>query len=1148
MRMLRTRIACLVLVLFTVSNCALPRPIQDGPPTHDDPKPADAKQAETKAPVVKPAEVKAGEAQTEVAKAADAKPEDAKKWDVDAAPGPKHDVTIDVTEGTWMNVDLSPDGKEIAFDLLGDIYTLPIEGGEAHALTHDVAWQMQPRYSPDGKHIAFTSDQGGGDNVWVMERDGSKAKAVTAESYRLLNEPAWSPDGQFIAARKHFTSHRSLGAGEIWLYHTTGGDGLQLTTRANEQKDLGEPAFSPDGRYVYFSYDSTPGDSFQYNKDSNGQIYAIDRLDREKGERIQLVTGPGGACRPTPSHDGRKLAFVRRVRFHTCLFVMDLQSGASELVYPDLERDMQESWAIHGVYPTMAWTNDDREIVLYARGKIRRVDIATHGGREIPFHVASTRAVEDAVRFPVEVAPDEFEVKALRNVRVSPQGDRVAYQALGHVWVCDVATGSSQTPASPLKTSGAPHRLTTDAQHFEFMPSFSRDGKSIVYVAWGDDDLGSVRVASVSDGASRALTLEPGHYFDPVFSPDGATVVYVKSTGGFLVSPLWAHDPGVYKVATKGGGPVLIAKDGANPQFGAEPARVYLYSEEDGKDTDKHTLWSIGLDGLDRRTNLTSENAVQFALSADGKWVAFQERFNAYIAPFVATGRDQAIGPKSKAIPVARASHDAGENLQFSGDSKRLYWSLGPQLYDRDLTDAFAFLDGAPEKLPTPPESGLDISFKAKQAKPDGSFALVGARIVTMHGDDVIEDGTIVVEKNRITAVGPRASVHVPTGARSYDVHGTTIVPGFVDVHAHGPQSADGITPQRNWVHAANLAYGVTTIHDPSNDTNSIFAAAELARTGAILSPRTFSTGTILYGATGSFKAEIDSLDDALSHLRRLKAVGAVSVKSYNQPRREQRQMIIEAARQLHMMVVPEGGSLLEHNLTMVVDGHTGVEHSLPVERIYKDVVQLWSGSKTGYTPTLIVGYGGLDGEHYWYQHMNVWEQNPLQAFVPHFVLDPRSRRRPMAPDEDYNILRSAGIVKSLVDARAHAQLGAHGQLAGMGAHWELWLIAQSGITNMQALRCATLDGARYLGFDGDIGSIEPGKLADMIVMEKNPLDDIHNTNSIRWTVLNGRIYDAHTLAPADGGPGVEPQFFFTGMQEGMPMQTTHTLGDDCER
>jgi Tol biopolymer transport system component/imidazolonepropionase-like amidohydrolase len=1066
-------------------------------------------------------------------KTAENKAAETKKWDVDNAPGPSKDVAIDVDEGTWMNVDVSPDGSEIAFDLLGDLYTLPIAGGEAKSLTHDVAWQMQPRYSPNGKKLAFTSDQGGGDNVWTMDRDGSNAKQVSTESFRLTNSPVWAPDGMSIAAHKHFSSHRSLGAGEIWLYHVTGGDGLQMTTKRNEQKDLGEPAFSPDGRYLYFSHDATPGDAFEYNKDSNGQIYAIDRLDRTTGDRISIVTGPGGACRPTPSHDGKRLAFVRRVRFQTTLFVMDLASGAAEPVYSKLERDMQETWAIHGVYPSMAWTPDDKSLVFYAHGKIQRLDLATKTASVIPFHVKTTRKVQDAVRFPVAVAPDEFDVKMLRDVRVSPQGDLVAYQALGHIW----------TRALP---DGTPKRLTGDETHFEFMPSFSRDGQSIVYVSWSDDELASVRVVAARGGASLTLTKEPGHYFDPVFSPDGLTVVFVKSTGGYLVSPLWAHDPGVYRIAAGGGDPVLVTKKGSSPQFGAEKDRVYLTTEEEAKDADKHALFSIGLDGKDERAYLTSENATQFALSPDGRWIAFCERFNAYIAPFTPTGREIAVGPKTKAMPVARASRDAGENLQFSGDSKALYWSLGPELFDRKLTDAFAFLDGAPEKLPEIPTAGRNISFKAKQAKPEGSTAFVGGRVITMKGDEVLEDGCVVVEQNRIVAVGKRADVRIPSGARVIDCAGATLMPGMIDVHAHGAQSQAGITPQRNWIHHANLAYGVTTIHDPSNDTNSIFAASELAKTGAILSPRTFSTGTILYGAMGSIKAEIDSLDDALSHLRRLKAVGAFSVKSYNQPRREQRQQVIEAARELGMMVVPEGGSLLEHNLTMVVDGHTGVEHSLPVERVYKDVTQLWGASGTGYTPTLIVGYGGLDGEHYWYQHMDAWRQERLMTFVPRFVVDPRSRRRVMAPDEDYNILRSAGIVKSLVDAGAHAQLGAHGQLAGLGAQWELWLLAQSGLSNLQVLRAATLDGARYLGLDKDLGSIEAGKLADLLVLEKNPLADIHDSETIRLTVLNGRVYDARTLAPFGEGASARPHFFFEQMQDGMPAQAaTGTSNDD---
>jgi len=1075
--------------------------------------------------------------------------------DVQNPVGPARDVAIDAREGTWMNLDVSPDGSEICFDLLGDLYVMPITGGEARAIQSGVAWQMQPRYSPDGKWITFTSDQGGGDNVWVAKRDGTGARQVTKESFKLLNSPTWSPDGQWLAARKHFTSRRSIGAGEIWLYHVSGGEGIQLTTRANEQKDLGEPVFSPDGRYVYFSFDATPGDTFEYSKDATAGIYAIDRLDRETGDRIRFVDGPGGACRPVPSRDGKKLAFVRRVDFVTTLFVMDIASGESKPIYAPLERDMQETWAIHGVYPSFAWMPGDGEIVIYAQGRVQRVSVTwsqtgvpawpsgerevvvsskgttkTHvakfvNAQEIPFHVKDTRRVADTVRFPVEVAPAEFPVKALRSVAVSPAADRVAYQALGHIWL----------RALP---DGTPQRMATDDTRFEFEPSWARDGRRVVFTTWTDEGLGRVVVRELGSGAEIVLTTQPGHYVEPVFSTDGEHVVYRKTSGGGIVSPLWSRETGIYRVPATGGESVLVTKKGSRPQFGADSTRVFLVSEESQKDADRRTLWSIDVDGSDERIHFASEWATQFAVSPNGKWVAFAERWNAYLAPFEPSGREVAIGPATKAFPVAKLTREAGENLHFSGDSKRVHWSLGPELFERELKDAFAFVDGAPEKLPDAPESGRNIAFTAKRATVEGSIALVGARVITMKGDEVLDDGVVVVNGNRIAAVGKRADVTIPAGARVIDAKGLVVMPGMIDVHAHGPQATNGVTPQNNWASHANLAFGVTTIHDPSHDTNSIFAASEMQKAGIVLAPRTYSTGTIVYGAQGDFKAPIESLDDARGHLRRLKAVGAFSLKSYNQPRRDQRQWVIQAARELSMMVVPEGGSLLQHNLTMVVDGHTGVEHSLPVEKIYDDVEQLWGATKTGYTPTLVVGYGGIWGENYWYQHTDVWRNERLATFVPKFVVEPRARRRTMAPDEDQNILRSAGIVKSIVDAGGQAQLGAHGQLAGLGAHWELWLLKQSGITNLQALRCATLSGAQYVGLDKDVGSIEVGKLADLLVLEKDPLTDIRNSESIRWTMLDGRMYDARTLAPADGRAGVAPTYFWRGMEAGMPAQT----------
>jgi imidazolonepropionase-like amidohydrolase len=338
----------------------------------------------------------------------------------------------------------------------------------------------------------------------------------------------------------------------------------------------------------------------------------------------------------------------------------------------------------------------------------------------------------------------------------------------------------------------------------------------------------------------------------------------------------------------------------------------------------------------------------------------------------------------------------------------------------------------------------------------------------------------------------------------------------------------------------------VTTLHDPSNSTSEIFASSELAKAGLIVAPRIFSTGTILYGAKAPFKADINSLDDALSHLQRMNAVGAFSVKSYNQPRRDQRQQVIEAARQLNMDVVPEGGSLFEHNMTMVVDGHTGVEHSIPVQNAYEDVMQLWSGTKVGYTPTLIVGYGGLWGEQYWYAKTNVWEDQRLLSFVPRRIIDSRARRRVLPPEDEWNHISNAKIVKRLYDRGVGIQLGAHGQREGLGAHWELWMFVQGGMTPLEAIRSATLNGARYLGMEKEIGSLEPGKLADLLVLDANPLENIRNSESIRYTVVNGRVFDAMTMNEAGNHPRQRQKFFFElPGNEGWPRSVTAATEDD---
>jgi imidazolonepropionase-like amidohydrolase/Tol biopolymer transport system component len=1129
-----------LITLLTIAALILPlaaqTPTPPAPPTPPSDKKADPKDPEKAEQEPRPVEqeLQKQESQSKdapkpapapgptpaagaVAPASEPEKKEEKKWEVANPPGPMYEVNIDTTTGTWMSVDVSPDGRELVFDLLGDIYVMPITGGEARAIATGIAWDMQPRYSPNGKWIAFTSDRSGGDNIWIMNRDGSEPKQVTKETFRLLNQPAWTPDSDYIVARKHFTSERALGAGEMWLYHRTGGDGLQLTKKRTDQKDTNEPAFSPDGRYLYFSDDATPGAIFEYNKDPNSQIYVIQRLDRESGEIDRYVTGPGGSIRPTPSPDGKSLAFVRRVRYKSVLFVKDLESGRERPLFDGLDRDMQETWAVHGVYPAMAWTPDSKRIVFWSGGMIRAIDLQSEQVATIPFRVKGSRRVQEAVRFPVEVAPQYFDVKMLRWVEVSPRGNQVLYQALGHVYVKDLPNGT-------------PRRLTRQNDHFEYYPSWSRDGRSIVYTTWNDETFGTIRVAPAAGGEGRVVSDKPGHYLEPSFSPDGTRIVYRTSGDGFLRAALWSQNQGIYTVPAAGGKPSRVTRKGALPMYGATNDRIFFITfEAEGK----RALRSIETDGSDEREHVISAFATEFALSPDEKWLAWTENFDAHITPFVRTGKSVEIGPKMTAVPVSTVTRDAGEYLHWSGDGKRLYWSLGPELFSRDLKDAFAFLDESGGQAILPDQdrrdrlssTGTHIGFSRPYDAPSGTVAFTNARIITMRGDEVIENGTVVVSGNRIASVG--ANVTIPAGARVIDAAGKTIMPGLIDVHWHGSMGSDQIIPQQSWVNYASLAFGVTTLHDPSNDTSEIFSSAELQRAGQIVAPRIFSTGTILYGAKSPYKAEVNSLEDALAHLRRMKAVGAFSVKSYNQPRRDQRQQIIEAARQTGMMVVPEGGSLFQHNMTMVVDGHTGVEHSLPVARIYDDVLQLWGKTRVGYTPTLVVAYGGNMGENYWYQTTDVWSDERLSTFVPRRILDAASRRRTMVPEDEHNHINNARIANELRNAGVSVQLGAHGQREGLAAHWEIWMFQQGGMTPHQSLRAATLDGARYIGMERELGSLENGKLADLIVLDRNPLENIRNTHSVRYTMVNGRLYDAATMNEIGNHPRERKAFWF---------------------
>jgi imidazolonepropionase-like amidohydrolase/Tol biopolymer transport system component len=931
--------------------------------------------------------------------------------------------------------------------------------------------------------------------MWTMNRDGSEAKQITKETFRLLNNGVWSPDGQYVIAKKHFTSGRSLGAGELWLYHISGGDGLQLTVRKNDQQDVNEPSASSDGKFIYYSEDMYPGGFFQYNKDPNNQIFVIKRYDREKGTSETVTGGNGGACRPQISHDGKTLAFVKRVRTKSVLYLRNIETGDEWPVYDQLTKDQQEAWTTFGVYTGFNWMPGDKNIIIWSGGKILNIDInGINKASVVPFSCSVTQRITDAVRFKQDINPDSFNVHVIRNAVTSPDGKTLVFNALGHLW-------------QKTLTAGKPLRLTRSVEQ-EAEPSFSVDGKSLVYVSWNDTSAGAIWQLTIAAGSKpKKLTSTKAIYRTPSYSADGKFIVFAKDDGDNVMGNSYVSKTGIYYMSSDGTNEKFVSASGESPRFNNKGDRLFVQKN-------RNSFASYKLDGSDEKQIFKSTYGSQFVVSPDGNWVAFVDLHNVYVAAFPATGKLIDISAGTSAVPVKKISKDAGINLHWSADNKQVHYTLGEEYFSINLDERFEFIANKADSLFKIPDNGISVGLTRKTDKPQGLIAFTNAQVITMDGDNVITDGVVLVEGNLVKAVGKTGEVTIPAKAMIIDCKGKTIMPGFVDAHAHVGHFRSGLTPDKHWPYYTNLAYGVTTTHDPSANSEMVFAQSELVKSGEMVGPRVFSTGTILYGADGDFKAVINSIDDARSALRRTKAYGAFSVKSYNQPRREQNQMVIQAARELKMEVVPEGGSFFYHNMAMIMDGHTTIEHNVPVGVLYDDVINLWKNSKTGYTPTLIVCYNAPSGEYYWYQHTNVWEKERLLRFTPRAIIDTRSRWRTMLPDEEYengHILVSKSV-KKLNDAGVKVNMGAHGQIQGIGVHWEIWMMKQGGMSNLEALKTATINPAINLGLDSQIGSIQPGKLADLIVMDKDPLADIYNTESVKYTMVNGRLYDSETM------------------------------------
>ena len=613
------------------------------------------------------------------------------------------------------------------------------------------------------------------------------------------------------------------------------------------------------------------------------------------GKTITITGGPGSASRPTVSPDNKKLAFVKRVRTKTVLFIHDLETGEEWPIYDALNKDQMEAWAIFGTYPNFSWMPNNKEIVFWAGGKIQKINTETLQVTTIPFQVDTKIKIAETHRVQHQVDADEFTAKVIRHVKTSPDGKRIVFSALGHLW----------TKTLP---NGKPKRLTKSTD-LEFEPAFSPDGKEIVYVTWDDGKLGAIHKIPATGGSSTKLTSVKGIYRFPSFSNDGKHIVYGKQGGSNDQGHTFTKEPGVYMMDSNGDNAKKLTGNGLTPTFSVDDKRIFFQTGGQFFGSLTKELKSVDLNGKDERTHFKSKYANHIVPSPDNNWLLFSNLHKAYVAPMTMTGQTIEFDPKSKAFPVTQVAKDAGYSLHWSNDSQKLHWTLGSEYFSNDVNQRFTFLKNSPDSIPPVTEKGIQVGLVAKTDRPKGRIAFTNARIITMENDEVLENATIIVKDNKIESIGASSEITIPSNTEIIDAKDKTIMPGIVDAHAHIGAFRSGLNTKKHWQLYANLAFGVTTAHDPSANSETVFGLSELVKSGEMVGPRIYSTGFILYGADGDFKALVNSLDDARSAIRRTKAFGATSVKSYNQPRREQRQQIMQAAKELGVNVVPEGGS-----------------------------------------------------------------------------------------------------------------------------------------------------------------------------------------------------------------------------------------------
>lgn len=1017
---------------------------------------------------------------------------------------PQRTIDFVTDEGTWMALDLSPDGETIIFDLLGDIYTLRSKGGEAQPLLQGMALETHPVYSPDGQRIAFISDRSGSANLWVADVDGENLKQLSFDKgVTLFASPAWSADGRFVFVSR--TVHAVL-AFELYRYSLDGGDPVRITEAAPpggapadaRHNALGAVA-SADGRYLYYATKTGSGLT-----DGEPPLWSIARRDLKTAREDIIVAAAGGGMRPALSRDGRYLAYASRDGAQTGLRLRDLQTGADRwLVFP-VDTDGHRGGYYAGILPRFVFSADGDDLIYSVDGKFRRFSLQEDVASDIPFKAKVSMEIGAPTRVRQSEETGPVRVRIIENAELSPKKNKIVFSALGTVY-------------TQALTEGAEPRRLTGLGGGAFHPSWSPDGAQITYAVWNADEGGHVWSINADGGGAKKMTVTPAFYSEPKFSSDGGEIFALRANHYERLRVITEISPDrltdIIRISAPGETPSLVATE-----FGArlldlspEGDSLRFYSPDglktlplDGKEASKRASivaphWNIFVGGA------SAADAVRVSPRGDKALVKAASQLYLVTLPRVTKGEAPAVDIAQAGAGVLKLTEVGADFFGWSDDGETVYWSVGATFRMLATTGLASLERGAAEERAI----ALPVSVEVPRDKPDGALLLRGATAITMDGNDtVIKNADILIVDNRIAAIGKRGRVRAPEGAAVRNLKGKFVTPGFVDTHAHWFEIRRGAHEKNHWNFLANLAYGVTSGLDVQTFTTDTFAYQDMIDAGLMTGPRAFSTGPGVF-----IDSAIHSPEDALNTLTRYKEhYRTQNLKAYMTGTRVQRQHLIGAAAALDVMPTTEGASDLWLGITHAIDGFAGNEHTLPVAPLGDDIIQLYAKSRIAYTPTLIIAYGGTPA---WDDFViNRYDEidAKLKHFVPSYVVTSKLRSIKWRPPAHQNYALFARDALKVQRAGGLVGMGSHGILQGLGYHWELQAYASGGAEPYEVLKAATIGSSEVIGRADDIGSLEAGKFADLVVLDEDPLKDISNALSIAFVMKNGRLYESDTL------------------------------------